>query len=451
MRAYLQYLQSSEQALKAPTGQRLTLPLALEDGRAPHLVSRLALSVCGIAALVIVWAAFAQFRELAIAHGQIAPQGSVQVVQHLEGGLVDQVMVREGEIVDAGAAIVRLSPLASGSDFAQLAVRADRLRLQIIRLDAMLAGAKEPDFGALGQARPDHAREELAIFRAHSAFREREVAGLKARLAQRVAEVDSLDLERDSLERQLAIEAEQMEIRQTLLAQGYTSRRAFLESQSQLEQTRTRLIQVQGRLRSAEQGRREAQSLLGQAEAEAQKLATEERAKAQAELAELEKSLAQHENREQRLDVRAPVRGVIQELVPRLAGQVIKPGEPLARIVPLADTVVAEVRLAPNDAGHVEIGDPADVRPTAFDPALYGVAKGKVTHISPSTFTDERGTPYYKAIVTLDQPTIGEGTRKQPILPGMVVQADIITGSKSFIRYLLKPVYRSLDVAFSER
>jgi membrane fusion protein, adhesin transport system len=158
--------------------------------------------------------------------------------------------------------------------------------------------------------------------------------------------------------------------------------------------------------------------------------------------------------------VRAPAAGLVQEIIPKAPGEVVKPGEVVARIVPSYE-LIAEVRIDPKESGYVQIGAPAEVKFAAYDSALFGTVPGRVEHVSATTFMPAPGQPhapaqsaqepYYKAIIRLSSDHIGAGTRKRPIAPGMMVQASIVTGSRSIMRYLLKPVFDSLDVAFTER
>jgi HlyD family secretion protein/adhesin transport system membrane fusion protein len=152
---------------------------------------------------------------------------------------------------------------------------------------------------------------------------------------------------------------------------------------------------------------------------------------------------------------------LVQEIVPKGIGEVVKPGELVVRIVPNGYELVAEVRIDTKDSGHVHLGARADIKFATFDSALFGTLAGTVQHISATTFAPQPGQPswpgqpasepYYKAVIRLSSDHLGAGPMRRPITPGMAVQANIVTGSKSIMRYLFKPVFNSLDVAFTER
>lgn len=432
------------------SGQRLTLPAELEDGHIPARVGSLANYVCLLIFLAILWGSFAQLRELVLAQGQIVPSGRIKQIEHLEGGKVEQVFVGEGQIVGTGTPLIALRPTAAKSDLNQLRVRAAGLELKLRALSALLDG-KEPDFGALGERYAALSDEQLRGFKTKLAHMAEERRVLASRAAQKDADVEALSQEVKSLERQIAIEREQLGIREKSLKLGYTSRRQYLTTKALLEELVGKHAATAGRLAVSKEQLVESRSLLKASDAEARNALSEDHSKTATELAELQEQIAKHRDRVERLIVRSPIHGIVQELSQKAAGEVVRPGDLVAKVVPLDKDVVAEVRIDPKDIGHIRKGDPAEIKLSTFDPSIFGIAKGKIDVISASTFATEEGEFYYKAVVKLDENHIGQGHARRMILPGMVVEANIVTGSKSLIKYLLKPVYRSLDTAFTER
>ena len=438
---------SGERAIR---GQRFTLPAELEDGRIPHMFGKLTNLFCILFVAALIWASFAEMRELAIGTGEIVPTGYVQTIQHLEGGQVESIDVREGQQVEAGTVLMQLSLVSAASDLNQLSVRAANLRLQKEAVSALIE-ERNPDFMAAENNFPDLATEQMQVYtsKRDQIFSERSAAN--ARVAQRKAEFEAARLEADSLSRQIEISKEQLAIRSKLLKSGYTSRRAYLEAKASLEDARARHFSASGRRESTREQLNEAKNALDGGKAETLKLLNEERSKYSAELAELGQQIEKYEDRVDRLAIKSPIRGIVQELAQKTPGEVVRPGDMVAKVVPLDSSVVAEVRIDPKDIGHVKDGDKVEVKLSTFDPNVFGVVTGKIDVISATTFKNEEGVPYYKVVVALDQRFVGKGNRRRPIQPGMVAEANIITGSKSLVRYLLKPVYRSLDIGFSER
>ena len=427
----------------------LAVPLDLEEGRALPLFRGILKWLSFLVVALIVIAAFAPVREMAIAQGQIMPEGSVQPVHHLEGGIVAEILTADGRIVEKGAPIVRLAPIQASSERDQLRGRRLYLDLQRRRLDALVAGT-EPVLAETGDGAA-YAAEQRALYRAEIALDRKERATLKARIAQRKSEIAGLDSEIANLESQLDIEQEQLSMRSKLLKQGYTSRVAYLEVKSSFVRTKSQLAQGESRRVAAREALAEAESTLAEYIAGKDRERSEQLAKVSADLAETEATLRRLNDRVDRLFVRAPQRSFIHEVVPKAVGEVVRPGDIVAKLVPVDGSMVAEVQLLPSDVGHVRAGHHVDVKVTAFDSELYGFVTGSVKGISPTTFEDEKGNKYYKAVVALDRAAVGRGGTDYPLLPGMVVNAEIATGAKSVLQYILKPVYRSVNVAFSER
>lgn len=429
--------------------RRLTLPFKLEEGCVPGMSSwHLYLSTAFVVASV-TWASLTEVRELAVASGQLELAGSVQLVQHLEGGIVSEILVKEGQVVDGGELIVRLQPTAATSDLAQLRTRAAGLGLQIERQTAALEG-RTPENSEPAKMFPGLAKNQLQAFEAEREKQTRTKDGLIARVEQKLAEVQAFHCKSESMDRQLAIDLAQLEIRKKLTSQGFASNATVLEARRAYERTNSDLIALRGRLESAQEGLNEARIKLLEADADFANQMTEKHWRAFSELAELKELLSKQKDRVTRLLVRAPVKGIVQELVPSAIGQVVQPGELIARIVPMGEELVAEVQIAPKNIGQMSIGDPANVKITTFDPARFGSISGTVEEISASTFQTPEGDPYYKAVIKLTNNFVEAAGRRHLVLPGMVVNAEIITGSKSLTRYLLKPVYRSLNIAFTE-
>ena len=355
---------------------------------------------------------------------------------------------------------MRLEPVAAASDLEQLQVRRAALILQIIRLDAQ-SQATMPDFGAIGAAHPELAKEQLKLYATTMDQRRREHETLVARLAQRREEMATSTAALEAAKAQVPVARDLFEIQSKLIAQGYTPTKTYLESKSALLRAEAESAMAETKLRTALGAREEAESALAAADTTALQKIAEERAKASNDLAETEQQIAKFSDRLERILIRAPSTGLVQEIVPKTPGEVVKAGELIARIVPSEYKLVAEVRVDTKDSGYVNVGSQADIKFATYDSALFGTLSGVVERVSATTFQPQPGQsafagqptpePYYKAIIRLSSDHIGTGSRRRPISAGMAVQAGIVTGSKSIIRYLLKPVFNSLDVAFTER
>jgi len=430
--------------------QNLNLPLSLEEGRVPKLFVHTLYLLSAFIAAGIIWATVAQIKELTVANGQLVPVGSVQLVQHLEGGIVSEIMVSSGQVVEKGTPLVKLQPTVANSDFGQTNIRLVNLTLQKQRLKAMIEN-RPVDFGQNGIDYPQLAQNQNSLMKGQSAQNVEERKTIESRIDQRQTEVATLTKQERSLSKQMRIQEEQLAIRESLLKEGFVSRAVYLEIKRTLEKTSAEEISISGRLAGAREALIESRSLLAEYNAGLHQKLNDEIAKVSAEIAGLKLVIVKQKDRVARLLITAPVKGIIQELVPNAIGEVMRPGDVIARIVPMEQELIAEVRISPKDIGFITVGNTAEVKITTYDPARFGSITGKVRKISATTFQTEQGEPYYKAQIELSKNSVGLNDEKHLILPGMVVNAEIITGSKSLTKYLLKPVYRSLNIAFSER
>ncbi len=439
--------------------RRFTQPLALEDGRPPRLFTMTLYTISALIVAAVVWAAMTQVHELTIAQGQIIPRGQIQAVQHLEGGIVAEIYVHEGTSVTAQQPLIRLRPESAISEHAQFDARRANLRLQLIRLEAE-SRDEMPDFGDLARHFPDLADEQQKLNASAVMQRHQEQVTLSARAAQKRGEIATLTSQLETARSELAVRLDLLSIQDSLKKSGDGALKNWLEAKSQQLRAEGEVQNLQDKLATAKDALLEAESSVTEAAAKARQKLSEERVKAASDLAETEQQLVKLADRFDRLLIRAPSDGVVQELVPKSLGEVVRPGDVVARIVPNRE-LVAEVRIDPKDSGHIHVGDDADIRFATFDSAVFGQVRGKVEYMSATTFSPPPGQPisqgqnsaepYYKATIHLLQDHVDSGVKSYPITPGMVLQAHIKTGSKSILRYMFKPVFSSLEVAFSER
>ena len=429
----------------------LTLPLALESEQPPQLFAYVVTGSLIFLVAFIVWAFLTTVLEVTHARGQVQPSETVQTVQHLEGGYIEKIFVREGDRVKQGDILMRLRAIATESDRDQLAVRAAALRLSVLGQDALLGGLPEPDFGSLTRLYPDLVQSQLSLFASERTRINREMAKYASQLAQKKAEHAAAVAEKNSVVKRLEIATEQYALLNDLLKQQYASRRSVLEAESAMEESKARLHSLEGRIASTREQVTEAEIQLEETRASIRSDLARERTSNASELAELDRILTKQQDRVASLDLVAPTNGLVQEMAFNTVGAVVRAGEVVARIVPDDRNILAEVRVQPKDIGHIHEGADAKVTVSTFDPYVFGTLEGTVKTISATSFEDEQGEPYFKVQVALKNNALERNGQDYAVLPGMVVTADIVTGEKSLARYLLKPVFRSMDVAFSER
>ena len=430
--------------------QQLALPLHLEEG-APSVYARTALSI--LSALIItllVWANVAQIREASVAPGEIIPLGSTRPVAHLEGGIVAEIFVLAGKSVKAGDPILRMRPESGNGEFERYESRRANLLIRAERLAAQAQG-RTPDFTQFLDRWAPLTNEQRAIYASTISEYEADKRSLTEQIEFVRAEKANAGAEYTAKTEQLKIAEEQYEIQEKLIEGGYTSKQSFLNAKTELSAAKAARAAAFAQREQADRNLAKFEADFQRLEAKFKNDSSEERAAAVAELEELAQPIISLEDRADRLTVRAPVGGIVQEVVPSGEGAVIGPGSVVAQIVPADADLVAEIRIDPKDIGHITTGQLAEISVTAFDANRFGKVDGMISFVTPDTFVDERtGLTYYKATVTLDSDTIGAGKFERNLAAGMVVQVQIVTQTRSVMEYILKPVVRSLDNSFKE-
>jgi HlyD family secretion protein/adhesin transport system membrane fusion protein len=444
---------SPERKTSGSPEQRLTKmlsqPLTVDEVGPPRLLAQSVTVGCVLIVGLIVWAGVAEIRETALAQGQVMPAGSVNLIQHLEGGIVAEVVVGNGDIVEEGQTLIRLESAGAEAELEQLRARAASLALESARLRAFVTG-RPADFSA-GDRHLDLAADQAAILEIQNEARRDQRAVLLSRISQREAQAAALKIQQESLEAQIAFLEEEREIQRKLFEKGLVSRIEFLGTERGVIKTRGEIAGVIGKLAAARAAVQEARDELAELDSGLRNAALEEIGEVNSELAQVREAQARLIDRVGRLEIAAPERGIVKGLTVNTIGGVIGPGETILEIVPLDDLLVAEVRISPRDIGHLNPGQEAQVRVSSYDVTRFGSVDGRLKQLSASTFEDEEGEPYYKGVVELAQAHVGGESGRNLILPGMVVDVAINTGSKTLLHYLLRPVSRGLDGAFRER
>lgn len=409
------------------------------------LIAALALIGCGI-----FWAANAPIEEVARAGGRIIPSGKARVVESLEGGILSDLAVAEGDAVKAGQVLARIDDTSSAANLGELQAQAQALRARDIRLAAELEGQESLDFGA-GTIAPDSpvALAEIASFEARVASTLGQRAVLEAQAAQRQQEITEIEAALARVGETLELLEEEIVLKETSgvvpraqilpLERELTTRRQERDSLlSRLEQARFSLTEAQARLQEAE--------LLRRAEINLERSAT------RAELAVIDESLKSASDVVSRTALRAPVAGLVSALNVNTRGSVIAPGEEILRIVPQDEGLLVEARLRPEDVAFVRPGLSAQVKLTAFDFTIYGSLDGLVQRIGADAQTDEAtGEVYFPIYVETIVNYLERGAERHDIRPGMVAEVDILTGERMVLDYLLKPFRKARLEALRER
>ncbi|MCC9624375.1 HlyD family type I secretion periplasmic adaptor subunit [Thalassospira sp. MA62] len=428
----------------------LSHAVLLEEGGISVFVRSAIILLCVGFLALIAWAGTTQIKETAVTFGQVMPTSAVNKIQHLEGGIIEQIMVRDGDLVEAGQVLMRLRADGAQAELSQAEASLGNLQLEAERYRAIVED-REPDFSNFMQRYPVLAANQREIHRIQIDLDSSQKEILQVQIQERNAELAQLREQEETLRKSLELLDQEVTMRRSLYEQGLNSKVLFLNIQRELNEAQGNLSGVVAEMARARETIAEANLRLNELEKSQREEAITELGRLDGEIAEAREALRKLKDRVARLEIVAPVRGYIKGLQFTTIGGVIAPAQLVMELVPADDVLIAETRISTNDIGHVHLGQPVSVKVSAFDFIRYGGISGELVSISASTFIDEDGQPYYKGKVALDSDHVGEGAEAQKIIPGMTVQADIQTGERTLLQYLLKPVFVSLDEAFKER
>lgn len=392
--------------------------------------------------VVLLWAAFAQIDEVTRGMGKVIPSNKVQLVQASEPSTVAQILVRPGQLVKQGQLLVRLEDAQLASTMGQLQAENERLSARANRLQNEGTGS---DAGGCGEGTVCAEEASLAQVRA-SATRSRESA-LAAAVEQRRRDLQEGQATASALENSVRLAHDQVNMLSPLAAKGIVPQTELLTAQREL-------VDVQGRLAAARQGTARAAAGIREAEAQLSTARLDFRQQALSERSEVATKLAVNEQsiKATAQELRAPVTGLVNDVKVNTVGGFLNAGEKVMQIVPVGEKLLIEARVTPKDIAFIKVGDRANVKVTAYDFSIYGGLNGRVHNISADSIYDEvERQAYYTVLVETDHSYIVKGGQRLPIMPGMICDVEIITGSKSILTYLLKPVLKAFGEALTER
>lgn len=397
---------------------------------------------------LIVWAAFAEVDEVTRGEGRIIPSRQLQIVQSVDGGVVEELMVREGDIVEAGQMLARIDPTRFESSLRENRVQYLALQAQGARLTALTQGGPLEFPEEVEQEAPDLAAHERRLYETSLSELEGQTAIARQQVTQRRQELREAESRRATAGSTLSLINQELKVTQPMLASGAVSeveilrlRREQSIASGQYSQAAAQISRIQSAIAEAE-GREQEVALKMRNEWRVQLSST------MSKLASLQEGSSALADRVKHSSIRSPVRGTVSRRLVSTVGGVVQPGTGLFEIVPLGDALLVEARIAPKDIAFLRPGQDAIVKFTAYDFAIYGGMEATLEHISADTVTDDQGHSFYVVRVRTREVTFGEN---QPIIPGMTTQVDILTGKKTILTYLLKPVLRAKANALSER
>jgi HlyD family secretion protein/adhesin transport system membrane fusion protein len=428
----------------------LSRAILLEEAGPPRAVQTSILIICAFVLGGIAWAALTPLNETSVAQGEIVPASSVQPIQHLEGGIVAEVLVSGGQIVKKGDVILRLAPTARASELSRANAKYAALDMQIMRLKAFALN-KTPDFEKYEKRYKNLADDQKDILIQQNRSKKAQIYVLKAQITEQYNEMSVLNRQYETHEKSVTFTMAQMNIRAKLQKKGLGSSLHLLEAQREYNKALGNLQETKARKASGRALIRKAEGNLIQLKAKLQDESFKQMGELSKELAQVMEEINILNDRVVRLEILSPADGAIKGLKYRAVGAVIPPGDVIAEVVPIIGPLNAEVRISPRDIGHIKLDSEVLIKIDTYNFNRYGGIKGKLQRISASSYMNEKGETYFKGIIELPSNFIGSNPKNNRITPGMTVVADIKTGEKTLLQYLVKPINNALDSSFRER
>jgi adhesin transport system membrane fusion protein len=426
----------------------------LTDRIKPRTASNVLLwVVCGFVLVFFIWAAFAEIERTVRGMGRVIPSSQLQVVSNLEGGIVSEILVRQGQLVRTGDPLIRLDPTLSSAEFGSGEATLSALLVKIARLQAEVTGRSPVYPAAVSPVVADQIRIEQALH----ASRMADLASLTSAGQSRVVQSERAVNEAQSnyQARVAARDARQAEVRilRPLVERGIEPRLSLAQAESAYAVAASEASGAASAIARASAAVAEARATLARVHQEWRALAANELATAQAELSARQRALPALAHRLERTVVRAPLPGRISRVLVSTRGGSVAPGAPLVEIVPSEESLLIEARIRPEDIAFVRLNQEAKVAITAYDRAVYGQLDGRVTGMSADSVTDERtGEIYYVVRVRTSANALRDRSgRRLPIGAGMIAEVDLLGDSRTVLQYILSPITKLGETAFRER
>lgn len=404
-----------------------------------------------VVVLLIVWASLAQVDEVTKGEAKVIPSKQLQVIQSLDGGVVSEILVKEGQVVEAGQLLLKIDETRATSGVRESAAQVFSLRVKLARLKALSGGTAfsppVPRDGDLEEARI--VEEERQLYDA----RRNELSALvgisEQQLAQRRQEQAEARARRDSAARSMELAQQELNKTRPLLATGAVSEVDVLRLDREVSRARGEMEQASAQIARTGAGMAEAGRKIQETDLAFRNEARKELSEVLGKLNALNEGAVALADKVDKSQVKSPVRGRVQRLLANTVGGVVTPGKDILEIVPLDDALVLEAKVQPRDIAFIHPGQAATVKFTAYDFGIYGGLDAIVENISPDTVTDGRGqNTFYVVRVRTKQANFSD---KMPIIPGMTAEVDVLTGKKTVMAYLLKPVLKAHSHALRER
>ena len=414
----------------------------------PLRARRLLRLAAGALVLLLVWAAFARLDEVTRGEARVVPTTQLQIIQSVDGGVVEELLVKEGQVVEAGQLLLRVDPTRFVSTLLESRASQQALQAKALRLEALTRGTPFNPPAELRRDAPDVVAQETRLYESSRAGLSAQVAIAQNQLSQRQQELNEVSARREQAARGLELMIRETNATRPLLATGAVSEVEVLRLEREVARLRGDRDQSTAQIARVQSAIQEASRKIEEVQLSSRNQMSAELSETMGRLASQSQGELVLQDKVKQADIRSPVRGTVKRLLVNTVGAVVQPGKEVVEVVPLDDTLILEVQITPKDIGFLRPGQPATVKFTAYDFSIYGGLDAEVSQIGADSVIDEKGNAFFRVRVRTLKPNLGPNL---PIIPGMVAQVDILTGKKTVLSYLLKPVLRAKANALTER
>ena len=416
-----------------------------------RIITRMLALLAVLLVLVLAWAMFAQLDVSVNGRGAITPPSHLQEVQSLEGGIVREMLVKPGQRVRRGDLLLRLDTAQYEANLGasvqnRLAALAGRARL-----DALLSGATPRFAPEWQQEAPELIAKETQLWRDGQREFASATAAAREGVTRRRGELAEAHSRIAQLDTGLKIALESLSIEERLFKEGAGSRGDYLNAQQRVQQQRTELDSLRASVPRLVATLAEAQAQAGEVEARMRGQWGAQRSEYETKAGALASTVKGQQDQVSRRDITAPVDGVVNRVLVATVGGVAQPGKPILEIVPADSEVLISVRVKPSDIGFIHVGQSASANVLAYDATTYGRLQAQVVRVGADAIPDERNEPYFEVQLSTDRSQLTAHGKVLPITPGMPVDVGILTGRRSVLQYVFKPVLRGLQSSLQER
>jgi adhesin transport system membrane fusion protein len=398
--------------------------------------------------VMVTWAAFAPIDEITRGEARVVPTTQLQIIQSVDGGVVESLLVKEGQIVEAGQLLLRVDPTRFMSSMLESRAGETALQAKALRLEALTRGTAFSPPAALLKEAPDIVAHEMRLYESRKAEINAQTSIYQSQLVQRQQELNEVRARRDQAERSLDLMTRELNATRPMVASGAVSEVEVLRLEREVARLRGDREQSGAQISRVQSSIQEAISKINEVQLISRNTMSAELSDTMSKLASLKQGGRALEDKVKHAEIKSPVRGTVKRLLVNTLGAVVQPGKEVVEVVPLDDALILEVQIAPKDIGFLRAGQEAMVKFSAYDFSIYGGLAAEVFLIGADSVLDEKGNAFYHVRVRTKKTSLAPNL---PIIPGMVAQVDIMTGKKTVLSYLLKPVLRAKANALTER